>query len=245
MKISSITDTNKRDQNEDNRLIIPHKYKHKKMLLAAVFDGMGGTEAGEEASRMAREGIEEWFTQHASSIATASMDRLKTEITKLLIKINDDIYQYGLKIDKTLGTTSAILIIIGDEYIVSNIGDSRVYKFGSKNVQITKDQTLAQLEVDRGNLTPEEAMTDKRSHTLTQSLGFIDQPEPDYFKGKCKRGDAFLLCSDGMYNRVLIENMAEVVKEKDLNTKEKLVQLAILSKAEGERDNITGILIEI
>ena len=90
--------------------------------------------------------------------------------------------------------SSAILLLIGDEYIVANVGDSRVYKFGSKSTQITKDQTLAQLEVDRGNLTPEEALTDSRSHTLTQSLGYIDPPEPDFFKGRCRKGDVFLLC---------------------------------------------------
>ena len=48
-----------------------------------------------------------------------------------------------------------------------------------------------------------------------------------------------------MYNRVRIDSMTEVVKDKDLNTKEKLIQIAILSKAEGEKDNITGILIEM
>ena len=245
MKISSITDTNKRDQNEDNRLIIPKKIRNKKVLLDAVFDGMGGTEAGEEASKMAKEEFERWFSDSSLEIIFKHPEKLKDELTTLLIKINEDIYHYGEEIAKSLGTTAAILLIIGDEYIVANIGDSRVYKFGSRNMQITKDQTLAQLEVDRGNLTPEEALTDKRSHTLTQSLGFIDPPEPDFFKGKCRKGDAFLLCSDGMYNRVRIDSMTEVVKDKDLNTKEKLIQIAILSKAEGEKDNITGILIEM
>ena len=245
MRISSITDTNQRDQNEDNRLILPMKVGGKKILLAAVFDGMGGTEAGEEASRMAKERVESWFINNQTLVASANLEKIKDVLTSLLVSLNEEIYNYGLEINKSLGTTSAILMIIGDEYIVSNIGDSRIYKFGSKTLQITKDHTLAQVEVDRGNLTPEEAMTDKRSHTLTQSLGFIDPPDPDYFKGKCKKGDSFLLCSDGMYNRVLIEDMAEVVKDKEWNTKEKLIQIAILSKAEGERDNITGILVEI
>lgn len=245
MKISSITDTNKREQNEDNRLIIPKKVKNKKLLLAAVFDGMGGTEAGEEASRMAREAFEEWFENLSLDMLIKHIDALKPELTELLVKINEDIYNYGLEIEKSLGTTSAILILVGEEYFVANIGDSRVYRFGSKNMQITKDQTLAQVEIDRGNLTPEEAVNDKRSHTLTQSLGYIDKPEPDFYKGKCRKGDAFLLCSDGMYNRVRIADMAEIVKDKDLNTKEKLIQIAILSKAEGEKDNITGILVEM
>ena len=245
MRISSITDTNKRDQNEDDRLIIPSKVGSRKVLLAAVFDGMGGTDAGEVASKMAREGFERWFFEDLEKSLKGYPSATKEVLIELLEEINQKIYNYETENGKSSGSTAAVILIYGDEYIAVNVGDSRIYKFGSKNIQITKDQTLAQIEVDRGNLTPEEALNDKRSHTLTQSLGQEDKLEPDFFKGKCKKGDSFLICSDGMYNRVGIDEMNEVIKDRDLNTKEKLTELAILSKSEGEKDNITGILIEI
>ena len=69
--------------------------------------------------------------------------------------------------------------------------------------------------------------------------------EPDFFRGKYKDGDFFLLCSDGLYNRIEIEDIEDVVKQKKKNTKEKLAELVIMSKETGETDNITGILIEI
>lgn len=245
MKISSITDTNKRDNNEDNRIILPKKIGSKKILLAAVFDGMGGTEAGEVASKIARDNTEEWFLGKLEQSVSRFPDETKQALSDLLNQINDLVYEYEIEKDISTGSTAAVLLIYGDEYIAANIGDSRIYKFSSKNAQITKDQTVAQLEVDRGNLTPEEALTDKRSHTLTQSLGQKEKVIPDFYKGKAKRGDIFLICSDGMSNRISIEEMAQIVKDRDYNTKEKLTELAVLSKAGGERDNITGILIEI
>lgn len=245
MRVSSITDTNQRDQNEDNRLILPKKIGSRKILLAAVFDGMGGTEAGEIASQIARDRFEQWFAEDIENAMRDFPAGTKDEMSALLSVINKDVYEYEIDKGLSSGTTAAVILINGDEYIAANIGDSRIYKFSSKNIQITKDQTVAQLEVDRGNLTPEEALTDKRSHTLLQSLGQEDDPEPDFFKGKCKKGDAFLVCSDGMYNRVSIDQMGDIIKDKDLGTKEKLTEIAILSKSEGEHDNITGILIEM
>ena len=245
MKVSSITDTNKRDQNEDNRIVLPTKIGNKKILLAAVFDGMGGTDAGEVASQMARNSFEKWFFDDLDNAMENFPSNTKQSLIELLNQINEDVYDYEREKGKSSGSTAAVILIYGDDYIAANIGDSRIYKFSAKNIQITKDQTVAQLEVDRGNLTPEEALTDKRSHTLTQSLGQEDVLDPDFFKGKCKKGDKFLICSDGMYNRVSIDRMNDVIKDKDYSTKEKLIQLAILSKSEGETDNITGILIEM
>ena len=245
MRVSSITDTNKRDQNEDNRLVLPKKSGGRKILLAAVFDGMGGTDAGEVASKISRDFFEKWFFEEIDTYLHSFPGSVKESLSKLLNDINDEVYKYEIEKDVTTGSTATVLLIYGDEYVAANIGDSRIYKFGSKNIQITKDQTLAQREVDRGNLTPEEALIDKRSHTLTQSLGQREPVEPDFFKGKCKKGDSFLLCSDGMYNKVSIDEISSIVKDKDFNTKEKLTEIAILSKSQGENDNITGILIEI
>lgn len=245
MRISSITDTNKRDQNEDNRIIIPQKINNKKFLLAAVFDGMGGTDAGEVASQLAKEAFEAWRGKDFLNALSDFPESIKDPLSDTLETLNQDIYEYERKEGLSAGSTAALLILYGDEYVAVNIGDSRIYKFGSKNIQITKDQTLAQVEIDRGNLKPEEAVNDKRSHTLIQSLGQEDPVEPDFFKGRFRKGDSFLICSDGMYNRNSLEEISEIIKDNAINTKSKLLELAIKAKEKGEKDNITGILIEI
>ena len=72
-----------------------------------------------------------------------------------------------------------------------------------------------------------------------------DVPNPDFFKGKYKNGDYFLLCSDGMYNTMDLEEIEEIVMYKDYGTKDKLVMLANKAKDNKEKDNITGVLAHI
>ena len=139
-----------------------------------------------------------------------------------------------------------VVLFFRNKYIAANIGDSRLYKFSrGESRQITRDQTLAQLEVERGNLTPEEAKTDKRSHTLLQCIGMDEDLEPEFFQGTIRKGEYYLICSDGMYNRVDISELEQIVMQKKKDTKKKLMELIIRSKQKGEKDNITGILVEI
>ena len=169
MKISTITDQNKREYNQDNKFVIPKVVNGDKVLLAVVADGMGGTDEGGEASRRVKVILERWFEDNIKELH--SQTKIKNSLNKALKDINDEIYSYGKENLCSLGTTAAIIILKDKEYIVANIGDSRVYKFSSKPIQITKDQTLAQREIDAGNMTVEEAKLDKKSHTLTQCLG--------------------------------------------------------------------------
>ena len=244
-KISSYTDTNKRGDNQDKYLIVPKIIGKDKILFLAVFDGMGGTDKGDIASGLAKALTEKWIESEYPSLSN-DVNIVRESISMLIIKINEKVVEIINKEGISTGSTMAFLIIRGGEYIAANIGDSRIYKFGSKSLQITKDQTQAQMEVDRGNLTPEEAKTDKRAHKLLQCIGMDDDtPNPDFFKGKYKNGDYFLLCSDGMYNTMDLEDIEEIVLYKDYGTKDKLVMLANQAKDNKEKDNITGVLAHI
>lgn len=251
MKISNLTDKNKRSSNQDSSLILPkilkEKGSEKKILLAMIADGMGGTDAGGIASGIVKQEIGEWFEKNIEELASKSnsLEEIKNSIYSKILEINTKVYDYGEKDDISLGSTIALLVLFAGEYFILNVGDSRVYKFGpSRSVQITKDQTVAQQKIDEGLLTAEEAKTDRSSHVLTQCIGMSKDIAPDFFKGKYKKKDYFLICSDGMYNRVDLGEMESVVREKKMGTKEKLTKLAILSKEKEEGDNITGVLIE-
>ena len=124
-------------------------------------------------------------------------------------------------------------------------GRKRIYKFSkTKDIQITKDQTLAQREVDAGRLTPEEALTDKRSHKLLQCVGMGEDITPDFFRGRYRAGDKFLLCSDGMCNRMSKETLAAAAKDDSRSLSARLQSIIDDVKNTGEKDNITGILME-
>ena len=243
--ISNITDTNKRSQNEDNYFHALKYVKGKRIIIAAVFDGMGGTDLGEKASEMAKSSVENFFINNSINCTKWFPDELKNKLSELILDINKNIYIYGKENNVSLGTTAVLMVIYDNEYLLANVGDSRAYKFSAKSIQLTKDQTLAQREIDKGNLTKEEALTDKRSHVLTQALGYLEPPEIGFYKGKLKNKDYILLCSDGMYNRIPIQEMAEIIKNTTLDGQDKLIELAVTAKKKGEKDNITGILIEI
>lgn len=274
MRISSLSDQNGREYNQDRRIVVPKTFAKgnssaKKVLFCMVADGMGGTDAGGEASRIATEYFEKWVEYEMSNNLLengSSSVPLRESIEKAFSQINEDILAYGRENKVSLGTTAVILILFKDEFLVANLGDSRAYRFskmgksspllGNKNaklqaVRITRDQTAIQSSIDRGIISEEEAKKSKLSHVLTSCLGMKPSRDgkvmmrPEFYRGTFKKGDHFLLCSDGLYNRVDTPEMAEVIKKDDLSTKEKLMELFILSKQTGEKDNITGILVEV
>lgn len=245
MNISSITETNGRKSNQDSYFISFKKFgRDDKCAAILVADGMGGTEKGDVASKITKEIFDRWFEHAAPSVIKKDgILALKPHIIKCAAEVNEKVLEWSNAHGETTGSTMALLILRGGEYIACNIGDSRIYKFGSKSMQITKDHTLAALEVEKGNLSEEEASTDKRSHKLTQCIGMDDKLEPDFFRGKYRDGDYFLLCSDGMYNRMTLKELEEIVKG-DGKTKGKLIRLFETVKEKGETDNVTGVLIE-
>lgn len=244
MKISAFTDQNKRKSNQDNKLVIPKIINGHKTLLCLVADGMGGTEHGEIASLIAKEEIEMWYQDNIKT-AISSPAKLKNSLLNKIKEINDKVVNYGENNSVSLGTTITLLLIYKNNFYAVNIGDSRIYQLGKNPKQITQDHTAAQMEVDMGRMTEEEAKNSNLSHKLTRCIGIKEFIAPDYFQGKTKKGDYFLLCSDGMYNRVDIEEINKIAKSPVLSTKEKLNELAILSKSKDEKDNITGIFIEV
>lgn len=248
MRISSLSDRNGRRTNQDSSLIKSKVRGKDKLLLCMVADGMGGTDDGTAASLLTQKLMERWFDKNADELLQSRdfENKVKESITEVLQDANEKATLYSREKGFTTGSTAMVVLFFGNKYIAANIGDSRLYKFSrGESRQITRDQTLAQLEVERGNLTPEEAKTDKRSHTLLQCIGMDEDLEPEFFQGTIRKGEYYLICSDGMYNRVDISELEQIVMQKKKDTKKKLMELIIRSKQKGEKDNITGILVEI
>lgn len=269
MKISSLSDQNGREHNQDRKLVIPKTFSDKKVLFCMVADGMGGTDAGGEASLIATAYFEKWVEEEMSKLLLQQSrgsysNILRSSIEKAFNRINEEILAYGEKNKVSLGTTTVILILFQDEYLVANLGDSRAYLFSPSSgrsiksgnsrfsvLRITRDQTAIQSSIDKGIISEEDAKKSKLSHVLTSCLGMKPSKDgkimmrPEFYRGTFRKGDHFLLCSDGLYNRVDAPEMTEVIKKNNLSTKEKLMELFIKSKEAGEKDNITGILVEV
>lgn len=255
IKISTLTDQNLRDANQDSALIVPKIINGKRAVLCMVADGMGGTDEGGIASAIVKERVEQWIEKNPFALFDGSeiTEDYEKTLTDLVTRINREIFDYGAEYMCSLGSTIALIYIAEIshkstyEYIALNIGDSRIYKFTDKRkgMQITKDQTAAQMEIDRGNMTKEEAGKSPLQHKLTQCLGMETDPVPDFFRGKTKKGDYIMICSDGIYNRTEIDEIGEIIRAKKKTTKQKLMLLIDKAKESGEKDNATGIMIEV
>ena len=144
-----------------------------------------------------------------------------------------------------MGTTLAAVLIRGQEVTVVNVGDSRVYAVDPEDItQITRDHSLVQMMVDRGELSPEMARTYPGKNYITRAIGTEPVVDCDLFHHKVDRGDYMLLCSDGLSNMMdAQEILFEVVH--GFNKQLCCQRLTDIAKNRGGPDNITSILISI
>lgn len=222
-----------------------------KVLMAAVCDGMGGLARGELASATLVRMLSEWFGEDFPPMLYQglSMDRFHISIENLVYRANDRIGNYAHAMHSDMGTTMALLLIVGNVYYVANVGDSRVYLLGNGLQQLTQDQTFIQQELREGRMTPEEAKRDPRRNVLLQCVGASPVITPDYYTGEVPPGSVFLLCSDGFRHVITPEEIYEYCNPGRMQTedamKESLQYLTELDKYRQEVDNISSALIRV
>lgn len=207
----------------------------------AVADGLGGQNFGNFASFKAMELLH-------SAIEKNNID-IDENIESYVYSVNDVLCQ---KINETglkTGTTVVLLSIKKDKARVYNIGDSRCYLLRDGNLlRLSKDHTLASELVDMNVITKEQAENDRRKHQLTQHLG-VSQDEMllSIFTGEpfqVKKGDKFLLCSDGVTDVFSDKELAALLSERGSC---KRLANNIVFKALDKRgsDNITALVVSI
>ena len=219
---------NVREHNEDSFLAEPS------LGLWLVADGMGGHACGEVASDIASRTIGE-----AVSDGNDLTDAIQKSHEAILDAVENGIGKKGM------GTTVIALQIQNTEYQVAWVGDSRAYLWdGVELKQISKDQSLVQMLVDTGKITEEEAMFHPQKNIIYQNLGAGDIGELNIglSKGRLKRGQKILLCSDGLSDEITRDEIKEVVAAggSDQQIADNLVKRVLETEA---HDNITVILV--
>ncbi|GIP36737.1 serine/threonine phosphatase stp [Paenibacillus sp. J31TS4] len=241
MRIASRSDVGRiRSVNEDRTAVLPDCAG---FVVGIVADGMGGHQAGDLASQMAIEAIQ----QELRSTLTASMTEQECgEALRLAIqKANQAVYAFaqGKEQYNGMGTTVVAAIASADRLVIANIGDSRAYLADSEGFrQVTEDHSLVNVLFRTGQITEEEAKHHPRKNILMRALGTDDQVEIDLFHRSWSRGDMLLLCSDGLSGSVGSEQLNAILRgEDEFDRKaDRLVQAAL--EAGGE-DNITVVLL--
>jgi protein phosphatase len=216
--------------------------------LCLLADGMGGYNAGEVASGMAVAFINSemgrWLAQ-AGVQASAKEVRRAMEICvenanhSILHAARSNRHYQGM------GTTLVMGIFQENRLMLGHIGDSRCYRLrGQELVQLTKDHSLLQEQIDAGLLTPEQALTSANRNLITRALGVDDDVLIDINEHRLEPGDIYLMCSDGLSDMVVDADLALMLRNTGTLAQKNLA-LVEAARQGGGRDNISVLLVQV
>ena len=211
--------------------------KNNKEFILAIADGMGGHKAGEVASSIAINHIEESF-EKLETLGTK--DESIEWLRKIVKEINKKIFDHAKKHpeSKGLGTTLVIAIKTENYILYGNIGDSSGYVIKNEKLyKVTKDHTYVGMLLGTGKITEEDAKNHPGKNLLTRALGANDPIEIDIFDIDTSVRGLFL-CSDGLTN-MLNEEQIEKVLNSNLPIEEAVVKLIKKANSRGGTDNIS------
>jgi len=202
--------------------------------LFLVADGMGGHQHGEVASALVRDAIVDLIARGHGLIEAiqGACERLRARTSD-----STDVLP--------MGTTIALLHLVGDSYEVAWVGDSRIYLWQHELRQISHDHSLVQTLVEAGQLDPAQARQHPQRNVLTQALGVTatEQLHIGLARGRLEPGMSFLLCTDGLTECVSEASIARIVARTDLASQECVDQLLLSALDEGGDDNVTAIIV--
>ena len=158
---------------------------------------------------------------------------------------NDAVREYGLAHPgfERMGTTLVSAVVRDDLALVSNVGDSRAYHINGEGIrQISRDHSVVESMVEKGDITPQEARRHPNRNLITRALGPDIQAQADTFAVAWHPGDFILLCTDGLVNTVSDQEMLfEVLHDGDIESC--LDHLMQISLRRGAPDNVTVVLL--
>ena len=216
----------------------PHLLAQKGQLLV-VADGVGGAQAGSEASHWAiRVAVERYYD--------ASGPDLGEDLRAAVGVANTSLHQYLQSTGtRQAGCTMTAAVIHGNMLHVANVGDSRTYLLRNGQItQLTRDHTLTQQKLDHGIIRPDQAESDPDSNVLTRSMGANPTVQVDLFPPlQLVQGDVVLLCSDGLTNMLADADIARVT---GTNPPKRACQRLIdAANKQGGLDNISVVLARV
>ncbi|HJT18879.1 MAG TPA: Stp1/IreP family PP2C-type Ser/Thr phosphatase [Nitrospira sp.] len=236
----------KRSHNEDRFLADPE------LGLYVVCDGMGGGNAGEVASMMAIETI--YAHLLAGAQESASLSDRDVNVSPTTHRLADAVRAANLAIHRAswthpayagMGTTVVAVLLMDGLLSIAHVGDSRLYLVRHAHIQaLTADHSWVAEQVQRGLLTEQEAERSPKRNIVTRALGVEPHVEVEIGEIPVRRGDRFLLCSDGLTRGVPVQDIHRAIEESsDPNAMTDRL-LAMANQAGGE-DNTTVLLLVV
>ena len=222
--------------------------------IVVLADGMGGYNAGEVASGMATSVLVSELQHILASVTPWQLDpRTNQEVAvrvvrEQVLKANASIYQAAQTQPQYagMGTTLVVCLFFDNRMLVAHLGDSRLYRLRDGSfMQVTRDHSLLQEQIDSGLITPEQAKNAQHKNLVTRALGIDPTVEPEIHEYPVKPGDIYLLCSDGLCDMVDDEDIGMTLQALGANLKLAAEQLVQMANDNGGRDNVSVILVRV
>lgn len=220
---------NVREHNEDSLTVLPP--------LFAVADGMGGHEAGEIASEITINTLNDLAPQSADAEALA---RAVVAANLNVIKApSQGVGREGM------GTTLTAAILEKERLVIAQVGDSRAYLLHNGSLQqLTRDHSLMADMIEAGQLTEAEARVHPNRSVITRAIGSDPHMQPDLYELNVEMGDRLLLCSDGICGMIEDHEIASIMRQAPSaqSCADQLVEAAL---AAGGFDNATAVVVDV
>lgn len=220
---------NVREHNEDSLTVLPP--------LFAVADGMGGHEAGEVASEITINTLNDLAPQSADAEALA---RAVVAANLNVIKApSQGVGREGM------GTTLTAAILEKERLVIAQVGDSRAYLLHNGSLQqLTRDHSLMADMIEAGQLTEAEARVHPNRSVITRAIGSDPHMQPDLYELNVETGDRLLLCSDGICGMIEDHEIVSIMRQAPSaqSCADQLVEAAL---AAGGFDNATAVVVDV
>ena len=218
----------KTEKNQDSLAICQMVVRRRRCLMVLVSDGIGSFEESEKASGFVTEQLIGWFYRlgpklfHRRRKRRRIVNAVKRELDRVRKRMQEG---WG---EKKAGATLSMLLLVGRDFYIWNIGDSRIYqKKKEKVTQLTKD--------------------DSRKGMLTKCIGTFPGRQFFVSYGRIRKGDAFLVCSDGFYRRLTPADLLAVLRAGSgpacIRPKAILREAAEQNRVRGEGDDVSAVLV--
>jgi protein phosphatase len=229
-----------RSRNEDSFLIKQSPRLH----LLAVADGLGGHQAGDVASNLAVEILEQHWGEMEQELTGAPKSQLAEFVQNLMYKANHALLEQS-SADSTkqgMGTTLTMGLVADGHLTIGHVGDSRAYLVNGEQIRLlTEDHSLLGEMIQAGDISPDEAQGHPQRHILTRALGSSPEIKIDLIQQELEEGFGLIFCTDGLTSLVREEEILSLyLKHDDLNRLAKA--LIDLANKRGGFDNITVVL---
>lgn len=240
-KVFGLTDIGRRRENNQDQLLV-----NDRLGVYAVADGMGGHAAGEVASQIAIEALEDAMSDDSWQTDGASVEAVFAKLAEAFREGNRRICEAVITRGewRGMGTTIVALVTSGERALIGHVGDSRAYLLREgRLVRLTNDHSWVSEQVRLGLLTDEEAHKHPMRNIITRALGNREELEVDVTEERFLPEDLFLLCSDGLSSMLSDNEIRDTLRETPEDPEKACRKLVEQANERGGDDNITVIVL--